>query len=358
MMRARVCISSDEQLGLLTNIGVLSALILTIVISSQTSVTLDEWYNRDYRWNLRTSAEYRLRVLQYLTTAGQNLSVIDAHGPLNISGVLSENDIPSLSSGRSLKKNYEDKIYQIDRVFHATSDDVPNIWKFDNREVGYYTLEARFWLAVTLLGLSSIGSLMLYAAINLGELKEREEEATQKLWKDIIAELKGLRSDLAKRRLGNARSRSRWIRRIQMRAGKPSRILSHAPAAGKVEASCSTTATNGNAKIDPRTCVKCFNSVWEYAPSGLTVSIIILAFSLAYGTHLALWGLYDIGLVRFPHHVSNELMFDFYVTTWGWIVLVIYFVSSVLTFLSGNKISFKLMKKRVMLKQKIVPSDG
>lgn len=359
-MRARVRISSDEQLGLLTNIGVLSALIFTVLISSQTSVTLDEWYTKDYRWGLRSSAEYRLRVLQYLTTAGKDLIVIDHHGPLNISAVLSGLDeIPFTFLG---KLRYQDRIFQIDRVFHATSDDVPNSWKYDNRERGFYCAEARYWMAVTLLGLTSIGSLMLYAAINMSALKEREEEAAktkdQKLLEGIVEELKGLRSDLAKvsawRTSSDAGPRSNAGQQVQaVGPGANETIGKHALEI-KVDQThpvkdsqpCGNGSKVEDGKADPETCVKCFNGVWEYAPSGLTISIILLSFSLGYGIHLAVWGLYDIGIARFPHYVSNEPMFDFYVGIWGWIVLAIYFGSSVQTFLNGNEISvIKLVKE-------------
>lgn len=283
--------SADEQLGLLTNLGILSALMLTVLISSETALSMDEWYNKDYRWELSYSREFRLKVLQYListetnltglTIRGANIVAIDSMGLLDVTAALSQH-VPAAAYGLYYSSlPHWEKIMQIDRVYHATRDIMPNNWKLRDWTKDNFSTAGRYWMAVILLGLSCIGSMMLYAAINISGKKEIEQQLDEE----------------RKIRTGNAQN-----------GGSP-------------------------ADAEQQTC---FASSWKHVPSSLTVSMILLTCSLAFGIFLTLWGLLDVAIARFPHGMTVVLTFNYWGHIWGWIPFLFYFFSSVLTFRNGN----------------------
>lgn len=299
-----VLLTSEEQLGLISTFGVLSALMLSIVITSQTSVTMDEWYNYSYRQSLIYSPKFRLNLLQYLTTTGQNLSVVDGFGPLDISAVLNQHvETPDKNYAKEIQT--WDNIMQIERIFHATRDVVPNNWKTNYWSTNLIqSVEGRYWVAIVLLGLACVGSVSLYASVSMSAKKEMEQteeskEKQQAVVKAVVDALEKYRSP--------TRPPDTEKEQAEEKDSHPSDTDSQ--------------------------------SFWKYLPSGVDMSITLMALSLVVGTNFAVWGLLDVGIARFPNGYTVVLMYDFWIILCGSVLFTFYVLTSIQAFLDGGKIS-------------------
>jgi len=331
------------------------------VIASQTTVTMDEWYNYNYRANLVYRSEFRQNILQYLTNTGQNLSVIDGFGALDITTVLNQHVEPPKSSYSTEIKHW-DKIEQLERVFHATRDVVPNSWKTNNYDLGLLSLEGRYWIANVLLGISCIGSVSLYASVSISAKKEKEQDAEKKAKQQAVVDAvfdalnkwrpsqkqdketqtcekygAGARSDAGQQRGKETQPCNKYLAGASSDAGQQEGEDEKMQDKNndKNIQTCDKYDAGQRKGNDAQQCDKyCF---WEHVPSCLDVSIALMVLSLMGGISFAVWGVLDVGISRFPNGLSIILTYDFWLVIWGSVLLVFYALSSILAFLDGNK---------------------
>lgn len=185
--------------GLLTNVGLVSALILAAVGQFQGALSLDDQLDLSYRMCLMQNEDYRVWLNSYLLKTGFNMTIDDdpmLHGPLNISEAL----LAPKGFLFSVTPRVSSDLQRIDRVFHHTrSAAIPPAMKVCDS--GGWNYIDKFSIAVTLCSAVTCSSALAYAALlflrgtfsdprardfarKLEERAEEEEKKTKKKEKE------------------------------------------------------------------------------------------------------------------------------------------------------------------------------
>mmetsp|Transcript_107188 Transcript_107188/g.272014 ORF Transcript_107188/g.272014 Transcript_107188/m.272014 type:complete len:341 (-) Transcript_107188:328-1350(-) len=171
--------SIDDMEGLLVNVGIVAALMLSITSGALLGADMDQMILGDFRLKLLIDEQFRLVVNTALHIGFNSSEPFDFSQPLTL-GMLDIEALLTQTRG-AVRWTDHDKVREFDKAFHWIKNSLPDGLLYQSDFFGSSTVFLCAMISISVYTSIVISSFLLYTALVVSPVREMQKEGEQNL---------------------------------------------------------------------------------------------------------------------------------------------------------------------------------